>query len=281
MNAHTLDRLIHNALKEDAYDRDITSRALLSPKTVSKGYIIVKENAVICGLNIAKKVFKKVGRHIVFRSRLKDGTRVKKNARIATINGPTKDLLAGERTALNFLSHCSGIATTTYRFVLKAGKVKVKVLDTRKTTPGLRELEKYAVRCGRGSNHRMDLSGHAMIKDNHRSACAMTIARAVQKVRKKTRKTVEVEVDNLRQFHQALAAWPDIILLDNMSCSQMKKAVAANKELPKSKRPLLEASGGVTLDNIAAVARTGVDRISIGAITQSRSPVNFSMELMQ
>ena len=190
--------------------------------------------------------------------------------------------MTGERTALNFLGYLSGIATNTRRYVRAVLPYKGVILDTRKTTPTLRELEKYAVRCGGAENHRFDLEGMILVKDNHRWACRRTsIARMVKRLRKGTREVIEFEVDTLAQFEQALAAGVDIILLDNMNCAQMKKAVILKNKSEEWRRPLLEASGGITLKNIKQVARTGVDRISIGALTHSRRSIDVSMEFIE
>jgi nicotinate-nucleotide pyrophosphorylase (carboxylating) len=182
---------------------------------------------------------------------------------------------------LNFLGYLSGIATGTRQYVQKVRGTKAVILDTRKTTPGLRALEKYAVRCGGGGNHRSRLDQMVLMKDNHRAACGRqwNIAETVARLRKQTKKKIEIEVDNLTQFKQILSALPNMILLDNMTNAQMKRAVRLVKGLPRKKRPLLEASGGVTLSNVAGIARTGVDRISVGALTHTHKAVNMSMEL--
>lgn len=283
MKTNEINKLIAQALREDAVRKDITTNSLIPANHMSKGFIIAKEDAVICGLDIAKKVFQKLDPRVRFQSSLRDGARVKRNTKIAAVKGKTRALLTGERTALNFLGYLSGIATHTHHFVLKTRRSKAKILDTRKTTPGLRLLEKYAVKCGGGMNHRCDLSEMVLIKDNHREACDphVSIPQAIRRIRRATRKILEIEVDNLNQFKQALAAGPDIILLDNMTCFQMKKAVAMNTKIPRKKRPLLEASGGITLQNVSAVAKTGVDRISIGALTHSHKAANISMELIK
>jgi len=281
MKTNELNAFILQALREDAVGRDITTNALISKTQISKGRIIMKEDSVICGLAIAKKVFQKLSPDVRFQTSFKDGAKVRRNTTIATVKGRTRTLLTGERTALNFLAYLSGIATTTNQFVQKTRRDKVKILDTRKTTPGLRMLEKYAVRCGGGYNHRADLSELVLVKDNHREACypKISIPQAVERIRRKTRKKLEIEVDNLIQFKQALTVHPEMILLDNMSCQHMKRAVQWNRKILHKQRPLLEASGGITLRNVAAVAKTGVDRISIGALTHSHKAINISMEL--
>lgn len=281
MNTQDLNKLIHRALREDVASKDITTNSLIPKDHVSSGIIVAQEDAVLCGLTIVKKVFQKLNRHIRFQTPFKDGAIVKRNTKIITLRGKTRSLLTGERAALNFLGYLSGIATQTHRYVQKTRRQKAKIYDTRKTTPTMRHLEKYAVRCGGGHNHRFDLGELVLIKDNHRQAChpELSIPQAIAKIRRKTRKKLEIEVDNLRQFRQALTADPDIILLDNMTCAQMKKAVLLLGKIPRQKRPFLEASGGITLANISDVAKTGVDRISIGSLTHSHKAINVSMEL--
>lgn len=281
MTAATLDQLIANALREDTAGHDITTRLLIPARHFSRAVIIVKQDAVLCGLDIARKVFQRLDRKVHFRTACKDGAKAKRNTTIAVIQGNTRALLTGERTALNFLGYLSGIATGTHQYVQKVRGTKAVILDTRKTTPGLRALEKYAVRCGGGVNHRSRLDQLVLIKDNHRAACGphWNTASEIARVREKTKKQVEIEVDNLTQFKQALSACPDMILLDNMTNARMKRAVKLVERLPRKKRPLLEASGGVTLFTVAGIARTGVDRISVGALTHTHKAVNMSMEL--
>jgi len=283
MKTNDLNKLIAQALREDAANKDITTNSLIPANHISQGVIIVKEDAILCGLDIAKQVFRKMDKKIHFRPLVKDGTKVKRGAKIAELKGKTRTLLTGERVALNFLGYLSGIATHTHQFVAKTRRSKAKILDTRKTTPGLRLLEKYAVKCGGGENHRSDLSELALIKDNHREACQpqLSIPQAIRCIRRKTKKKLEIEVDNLVQFKQALTANPDMILLDNMNCSQMKKAVTITRKILHKGRPLLEASGGITLRNVAAVAQTGVDRISIGSLTHSHKAIDVSLELIR
>lgn len=309
MNTDDLDKLITQALDEDAADKDVTTNSLIPAERISTGVIFFKEDAVLCGLDIAKKVFEKIAygdkfqrcsapasrynflrgqkldNHIQFQTFYKEGAAVRRNSKVAAIKGKTRTLLTGERTALNFLGYLSGIATHTRQFVQKVQGTKARIFDTRKTTPGLRWLEKYAVKCAGGCNHRSNLEELVLIKDNHREACRpeLSIPQAIQKIRTETKKTIEieVEVDTLVQFKQALTAAPDIILLDNMNCTQMKKAVAMVRKMPFKKRPLLEASGRITPRRVGAVARTGVDRISIGSLTHSHQSIDVSMELIR
>lgn len=276
------DPIIRRALEEDRVRHDVTTKRLVGPREVSRARIIVREKAVVCGLAIAKRIFQELDKDIRCDSRCADGEEVRKNTAILFVKGKTGALLAGERTALNFLGYLSGIATNARRYVQAVSLYKAAILDTRKTTPGLRELEKYAVRCGGAQNHRSNLEDMILVKDNHRWACRrMRVAQMVKRLRKGKRKVIEFEVDTLSQFRQALKAGVDIILLDNMNCAQMKDAVALRDKMGKRGRPLLEASGGVTLENIKQVARAGVDRISVGALTHSRRSVDVSMELVE
>lgn len=282
MNIHVINAAINLALREDAVHKDITTNSLITATHTSSGAIIVKEDAVLCGLAIAKKIFQRLNKDIRFQTKFKDGAKVKRNTTIATLKGKTRSILKGERIALNFLGYLSGIATQTHQYTQKIRRQKAKIYDTRKTTPGLRIFERYAVKCGGGHNHRFDLSELVLIKDNHRQAChpQLSIPQAIESIRRKTRKKLEIEVDNLNQLKQALTADPDIILLDNMTCAQMKKAVRLTHAISPNKRPLLEASGGITLANVSSVAQTGVDRISIGALTHSHKAIDVSLELV-
>ncbi len=274
-----INQIIQAALKEDRVRDDITTRLLVSSKTTIQAQIIFREDGVLCAGEVAAKVFKAVDPSLKVKVLLIDGKAVKKNQSVLSVSGRANSILKAERTALNFVSYLSGIATRTQEYVSAVKSHKVKILDTRKTTPLMRDLEKYAVTCGGGTNHRRDLSEMVLIKDNHLMSCrGMKLCDVVRAVRKKTSKKIEIEVDNLQQFSDALEGKPDMILLDNMSCADMKKAVAINQKILGAKRPLLEASGGITLKNIRQVAGTGVDRISIGALTHSHQSINVSLE---
>lgn len=274
-----LDFVIRRALEEDRVRHDVTTNRLVRASQISSARIIFKEKAVVCGLAIVRRVFQALDKSVRCDFRRRDGKEVRKNTTVLVIQGKTRALLAAERTALNFLGYLSGIATNARRYVRASSPYKVEILDTRKTTPGLRELEKYAVRCAGAQNHRSNLEDMILVKDNHRVACRrMSVVDMVKRLRKGKKKVIEFEVDTLRQFTQVLEAGVDIILLDNMNCSQMKKAAALRNKKWKKKRPLLEASGGIALKNIKQVARTGVDRISIGALTHSRRSIDVSME---
>jgi nicotinate-nucleotide pyrophosphorylase (carboxylating) len=274
-----MEQVIKQAMKEDVSWKDITTNYLVPPNDISEAYIVVKEDAVVCGSEFARKVLKKMDPKILVHFIANDGDAVKKGQKIAHIVGKTRAILSGERVALNFLGYLSGIATLTNQFVKKVYPYKAKIMDTRKTTPSLRPLEKMAVRCGGGENHRFNLIEMVLIKDNHRIAHQkeLSIDEAIHKIRRRTKKAITVEVDTIPQFKQAIHAHPDIILLDNMTVAQMKKIVKINKA--QKKKALLEASGGITLRNIREIAKTGVDRISIGALTHSRKGIDYSMEL--
>ncbi len=271
--------IIDTALREDNAGKDITTRLLIPKDQTSVAYIISKEKAVVAGTEIAGQILKKIDPRLRVKIYRADGKKVNAGTKILEIRGKTRSILTGERVALNFLTHLSGVATMTAAFVQETKGTKAKIFDTRKTLPGLRKLEKYAVRCGGGLNHRLDLKAMAMIKDNHLSALKNTpLAEAVRKA-KKGGKPVELEIASMTQFRQACKARPDIILLDNMKPSCVKSAVTYLKRRPSGKKILLEASGGISLKNIRSFARTGVDRISIGALTHSAPAVNMSLEI--
>jgi nicotinate-nucleotide pyrophosphorylase (carboxylating) len=269
--------LIREALREDIGSGDVTSLALLSPRLKGRGTIVAGQAGVICGTKMAEQTFRRVDPRLKVRVLKRDGSRVKKGARVLALSGRAASILAGERTALNFLARLSGIATLTSKFVEKVKGTRAKILDTRKTTPGWRELEKYAVKCGGGVNHRMRLDDLILIKDNHLASLKHkdAIAAAVQRARKKyPRLRVEVECDRLAQIGQAARARADVILLDNMTPAQMKRAVRKIRGSAK-----IEASGGVTLANVRRIAATGVDFISVGALTHSAPAMDFSLEV--
>ena len=266
---------IMNALKEDMPLGDITTDNIISEAEVSKAEFLAKQDAVIAGLDIAKYVFEILDSSVVFKALVKDGDKVKKGDIIAEVSGSTRALLKGERTALNFLQRLSAIATMTDRYVIKVQDLPVKIADTRKTTPGLRLLEKYAVSAGGGSNHRFSLSDGVLIKDNH-IAAAGGITNAVERVRGSIPHTVkiEVEVESMEEVQEALDCKADIIMLDNMSTQQMEEAVRLI-----NKRALVEASGNMTEETIYDVALTGVDIISIGKLTHSAKSIDISMNI--
>ena len=279
-----VEPLLVFALKEDVGPRDITSSALIPKGKLAKAEILVRQEGVLAGLQMAEWVFAQVEPKVRFQPQAKDGQKVYPDKAVVFLEGPARGLLAGERVALNFLGHLSGIATLTRAFVEKARGTPAKILDTRKTTPGLRLLEKYAVRMGGGANHRMGLYDGVLIKDNH-LRLAGGVEKAVAQVRASVQKEtpIEVEVANLREFRQALAVKADLILLDNMNLPEIQEAVRLARAVGRSKtgtKPLLEVSGGVTLENVRAIALTGVDRISVGALTHSVPVLNLSLEIL-
>jgi len=270
-----LDVIILRALEEDVGSGDLTTRALVEPGVWARAIIEAKETLVLAGLPVVQRIFELLEPSCVFQPTFFDGERVPAGETIAQMEGPAAILLMGERTALNFLQHLSGIASLTRRYVDAVQQWGARIVDTRKTTPGLRTLEKYAVRKGGGFNHRIGLFDGILIKDNHIEACG-GVGEAVRRARAAVPHTVKVEteVDRLDQLEEALAAGADIILLDNMDVESMRTAVRINRG-----RTMLEASGGIKLENVAQVAATGVDIISVGALTHSSPSVDIGMSL--
>lgn len=273
-------RLIKYALAEDIGRGDLTTRAIIPAKDEATAAIVVKDEGVIAGLEVAQLVFKAVsgGESIKFKTKVKDGDKVKNGQIVAQVRGPARPILTAERTALNFLSSLSGIATLTAKFVSAVSPYKVKIMDTRKTTPGWRILEKYAVRKGGGFNHRMGLDDGILIKSNHLKT--HSIGQAVQLALKEAHRgmKIEVEVRNLKELKGACAAEVDIIMLDNMTIGQIKRAVEFVDR--SNKKVLLEASGEVTLRNVRRIAATGVDLISVGALTHSAPILNMNLKIV-
>jgi len=264
--------LIELAIGEDIGPGDATSEAVLPATLVLCGRIIAKRAGVIAGLPVAEAVFHRVDPALRLSSHVRDGDSVTPGDVVAEVNGPGRGMLAAERLALNFLQHLSGIATLTQAFVHAVGGTKATVLDTRKTHPGYRVLEKYAVRMGGGHNHRMSLHDMLLVKDNHIEA-AGSITTAVEQARSlHPDLPIEVEVKNLDELHEAVGLNLDRIMLDNMDLDQMRQAVTMT-----GGRVGLEASGGVDLERVAAIAATGVDYISIGALTHSAPALDLSM----
>ena len=274
MNELLLDDLIRSALKEDIGFGDVTTDSLIGREQVSDCRMGAKENGIIAGLSVVERVFRILDPEIAFETEFADGQAVNSGDVIARIHGNTRAILKGERVALNLFSHMCGIATQTSRLYKLAGRDDIFITDTRKTLPGLRMLDKYAVTQGGGRNHRLNLSDLVLIKDNHIAAVG-SISEAVARARKSAPfcTKVEVEVETLAQLSEALAAGADIIMLDNMSCETMKAAVSAARG-----RSLLEASGNVDESNIASVAATGVDIISSGSLTHSVKAFDISLK---
>jgi len=275
LNPIYVDRVVTAALEEDIGAGDITTALTVPDHVNAVGVILAKEAGVIAGLEVAQAVFQTVDLCVTIDGRAKDGDTVPAGGQIAIVSGNARAILTGERVALNFLQRMSGIATFTSRFVEQIAHTKAKIIDTRKTTPGLRALEKYAVRLGGGHNHRFGLFDGILIKDNH-IAAAGSVRQAVEAAKANAPHTlrVEVEVTNLDQLHEAIAAGADAVLLDNMPRELMRQAV----ELGQGK-VIFEASGGVTLANVREIAETGVDLISVGALTHSAAALNISLEL--
>ncbi len=274
-----LERIVETALAEDMAWGDITTDTIIPPRLEGKATIVVREEGVLAGVEVASLVFSRADGLLKVGLAREDGAHLLPGEVIATISGPVSGILKGERTALNFLQRMSGIATETSRYVAAVKGLKTVICDTRKTTPGLRVLEKYAVRMGGGKNHRSNLGDGVLIKDNHRAVLAsqgIPLSQAVRKAREQAphELKVEVEVDTLEQAREALAAGADIIMLDNMSIEDMRRAVV---EL--GGRVPLEASGGVTLERVRSIAETGVDLISVGALTHSPHALDISLEL--
>jgi len=269
-----IDEVIGRALAEDVNYIDVTTDLIINAESGGRALLIAKRGGVIAGLDAALCVFEMLDPGIRVIPYTEDGRSVEKSDVIAKIAGKANAMLKAERTALNILQHMSGIATYTRECVNAVDGTKAVIADTRKTLPGLRALQKYAVLCGGGSNHRFNLSSAALIKDNHIDACG-GIAEAVEAVRKAAGHTVivEVEVRTLDELHAALDAKAEIIMLDNMTAETMKEAVAI-----AAGRAKLEASGDVTLDNIREVAETGVDIISLGTLTHSVKALDISMK---
>jgi len=263
------------ALAEDIGPGDITTDHLIDPDMEGSGHIIAKEPAVIAGLQIAREVFLKLDPSVRVVSEFKDGDRVAVGARILSVGGSLRALLTGERTALNFLQRLSGIATHVKTFADAMAGSSARLVDTRKTTPGWRVLEKYAVRVGGAHNHRMGLYDGVLIKDNHIAACG-GIQKAIDRLRNETSHLVKIEVEtsDLDQVKEAIDAGADIIMLDNMDIPGIKEAVSIIKG-----RALVEISGNVTLERVRALADTGVDIISAGALTHSAPNVDLSMRI--
>ena len=272
---HTIEDLIQLALKEDIGPGDITTDNLVAPGTRGRATIIAKQDLVIAGLQVAEKVFNTLEPKIGFEPLYTDGDRVPDGSTVVRIDGPLGALLRGERTALNFLQRLSGIATQAHAFVGEVAGTSVKLVDTRKTTPGWRVLEKYAVRMGGAHNHRMGLYDAVLIKDNH-IAVSGGIANAVKKVRQQISHLVKVEVEaaTFEEVKEALDTGADVIMLDNMDLNQIRKAVRMI-----DKKALVEVSGNVTRERLKELAQTGVDLISIGALTHSAVAVDLSMKI--
>lgn len=273
-----VQRILDLAMEEDVGRGDVTTASVIDETQEAEADIVANERAVVCGLGLVEAVFTRFDWRTRLRMKVADGDPVQPGAIVASVRGPAAALLAGERTALNFLQHLSGIATVTQAFVAAAEGAKVRVTDTRKTTPGLRALEKYAVRTGGGANHRSDLASGILIKDNH-VALVGSVREAVRRARAAAPHTlrVVVEVDDLAQLDEALEAGAEGILLDNFQLREMAEAVQRIRD--RRPQTVIEASGGVTLDRIRDISKTGVDVISTGSLTHSARAINYSCEI--
>lgn len=275
-----IKKIIDSALKEDFAQKDITSQKLFDPKQKIRAEIIAKTAGILCGIEIAEEIFKMVDPKCKIKINAHDGERISPDQILLTVQGRVIKILSCERIVLNFLQHLSGVASLTGKFVHAVKSTKAKIYDTRKTIPGLRFLQKYAVRCGGGNNHRMNLNEMAMVKDNHLKALQLQIEDCrlydlKSKLPKGTKLVIETE--NMEQTQLALDSKADIIMLDNMSIQQLKKAIRFIRS--SSPKTLIEVSGGITLQNVRQIAKLNIDRISIGALTHSAPALDISMEL--
>ncbi len=272
-----VEQAIERALAEDVAFGDVTTEALIPSEQQGRASIIARGEGVLAGVEVAKEVFLRVDPSIRFEALVQDGAKVRKRDVVAVIDGKAASILKGERVALNFLTRLSGIASETARYVEATKGLKAQITDTRKTTPGIRLLEKYAVRVGGGTSHRHHLGDGILIKDNHLAALrslGVGLKEAIERARQRSTLKIEVEVESVEQARVALDAGADVIMLDNMAIEDMRQVV----ELAKG-RAVLEASGGITLDNVRQVAESGVDLISVGALTHSAKALDLSLEL--
>ncbi len=272
--ARTFDELIDRTLREDIGAGDATTESTVDADLVWHGRIVARADGVVAGLPIAARVFARVDPRVEFAPAVADGTRVARGAQLAGVRGPARALLTGERVALNFLGRLSGIASLTRLYVDAIGSSRAKIIDTRKTTPGLRALERYAVRAGGGVNHRFDLASALLVKDNHIAAVG-SIAAAVARARERAGGgiPVEIECDTLEQVREAVGCGAEAVLLDNMDTRTMREAVALCHG-----KAIVEASGGMSLDRVGEVASTGVDLISVGALTHSAPALDVALD---
>ncbi len=278
LDQNRLDLMIRHALLEDIGKGDITTELTVSKNKTVKAVVIAKEDCVLCGMEVLERVFQIVDKDIEFIPKAKEGGKLKKEKTIAIIQGKAFRILEGERVALNLLSHLSGVATKTREYVEMVKPHKVKITDTRKTMPGLRELQKYAVRIGGGFNHRMALDEMILIKDNH-----LQITEGYTQLPKVPKGyKIEVEVENMAEFKHALKFKPDVIMLDNMKLEDIKEAVKIRNNTPFSShhpQTKLEVSGGVNLDTLKDIASAGIDLISVGELTHSVKAIDFSLDI--
>jgi nicotinate-nucleotide pyrophosphorylase (carboxylating) len=286
LNITKVRPIIKMAIEEDLGQGDMTSELLFKDDTIAKSNIISREEIVVCGMDVAREILKCLDERLKLKVLVKDGQPAYVGCKIATIEGPLRSMLSAERVMLNFLQRLSGIATTTRKFVRAVQGTKAKIYDTRKTMPGWRILEKYAVRCGGGFNHRLGLYDAVLIKDNHLAQLGRNFYPKLKKIIEKARKVkgakfIAVEVDHVDDQLNHVLKIPgiDIVLLDNMGQWQLKHAVdMRNTMRGKNKKPLLEASGNISLNNVSAIAQCGIDRIAVGAITHSARAVDIALD---
>lgn len=276
-NKINVDNLILMALKEDVSNEDITTNSIIKDKKIGKISLICKEEGILAGIEVFKRVFQLLDENVNFSIKKKDGEKIEKNEVIGEISGDVRAILTGERTALNYLQHMSGIATYTYNMVKLLKGSNIKLLDTRKTTPNMRIFDKYSVKIGGGYNHRYNLSDGILIKDNHIDA-AGSITEAIKSAKNYAPfvRKIEVEVENLEMIAEAIKAGADIIMLDNMTPELMKEAVKLING-----RAETECSGNISKENIEKIKDTGVDYISSGALTHSAPILDFSLKYLQ
>ena len=286
LNITKVRPIIKMAIEEDLGQGDMTSELLFKDDTIAKSNIISREEIVVCGMDVAREILKCFDERLKLKVLVKDGQPAYVGCKIATIEGPLRSMLSAERVMLNFLQRLSGISTTTRKFVRAIQGTKAKIYDTRKTMPGWRILEKYAVRCGGGYNHRLGLYDAVLIKDNHLAQLGRNFYPKLKKIieqatKVKGAKFIAVEVDHVDHQLNHVLKIPgvDIVLLDNMGQWQLKHAVDMRNEMcGKRKKPLLEASGNITLSSVSAIAQCGIDRIAVGAITHSARAVDIGLD---
>ncbi len=285
LNLVKVQPLINMAVREDFGAGDPTSRITVKDDVIARADIVTREEIVVCGMEVVREVLRKYDKRLKLRVFIRDGKRANVANKLATIAGPLRSMLSAERVVLNFLQRLCGISTTTWKFVNAVRGTRARIYDTRKTMPGWRLLEKYAVRCGGGHNHRLGLGDAVLIKDNHISQLGPNFYPKLKKMVAKAKATkgvkfVGVEVDHVDHQLNHVLKIPgvDVILLDNMGQWQLKHAVEMRNEMC-GRRPLLEASGNVTLNNVLAIAQCGVDRIAVGAITHSAAAVDIGLDL--
>jgi nicotinate-nucleotide pyrophosphorylase (carboxylating) len=275
----TLDAIIKLALEEDNAAGDITTHALISQGRKARGYIIAKEPGIVGGLFLVHRIYRLLSKRVNVAIKAKEGDPIKEGQVLVTLSGEARAILAGERTVLNFLQRICGIATYTHKFVQQIRGFRTKILDTRKTVPGWRFLDKYAVKMGGGANHRLNLAESFLVKDNHKKICSLENIIRMMPELKKSKKVIEVEVETIDELNRVLKTRPTVIMLDNMPLKDIAQSVKIVRKLSAGQRPLLEVSGGVNLRNIRNIAKLKVDFISVGAITHSAPALDISLEI--